>query len=90
MAVAARSGSKAKEFAKLHNVPKSYGTYDELLADDEIDVVYIGSIADQHSKMAKMALEAKKPTVVEKPLTLSAKETISMVQIARDNDVFLA
>ena len=89
MAVAARNGAKAAEFAKAHGVPKSYGSYDELLADPTIDVVYVGSIADQHAKMAKQALLAGKPTVVEKPLTLTTKETIEVVQVAKSKNLFL-
>ncbi len=88
-AVAARNGNKAAEFAQAHGIPKSYGNYDELLADPSIDVVYVGSIADQHSKMAKQALLAGKPTVVEKPLTLTTKETIEVVQLAKNKDLFL-
>lgn len=89
VAVAARNGAKAAEFAKSHNIPKSYGSYDELLNDASVDVVYVGSIADQHAKMAKQALLAGKPTVVEKPLTLTSKETTEIVQLAREQDVFL-
>jgi dihydrodiol dehydrogenase / D-xylose 1-dehydrogenase (NADP) len=88
-AVAARNGDKASEFAKLHNIPKSYGSYDELLSDPTIDVVYVGSIADQHAKMTKKCLLAGKPTVVEKPLTLTAAETTEIVQLAKKQNLFL-
>ena len=77
------------EFAKLHQIPKSYESYDELLNDPSIDVVYIGSIADQHGKMAKQALLAGKPTVVEKPLTLNTQETTELVQLAKKQNLFL-
>jgi dihydrodiol dehydrogenase / D-xylose 1-dehydrogenase (NADP) len=89
VAVAARNPTKAASFADSHKIPKSYGSYTELLSDPNIDVVYVGSIADQHSKMAKQALMAGKPTVVEKPLTMSTEETIDIVQLAREKDLFL-
>lgn len=89
VAVAARSEQKAAQFAKIHEIPKSYGSYDDLLHDPDIDVVYIGSIADQHAQMAKKSLLAGKPTVVEKPLTLSAKDTLEIVQLARNKNVFM-
>ncbi len=89
MAVAARNADKAAEFAKKYNIGKSYGTYEELLQDEEIDVVYVGSIADQHAKMTKMCLDAGKPTVTEKPLTLSTKDTVELVQLAREKNIFL-
>ena len=86
--VAARSASKAADFAKLHDIPH-YGTYEELLERDDIDVYYVGSIADQHEKMAKMCLLAGKATVVEKPLTLSAEDSVELVQLAREKNLFL-
>ncbi len=89
VAVAARNSDKAHAFATKYDIPKSYGSYSDLLADPDIDVVYVGSIADQHAKMTKMCLEAKKPTVCEKPLTLTTKDTVDLVKTARDNDVFL-
>ena len=89
VAVAARSYEKASIFAEKFGIKKCYGSYEELLKDDEIDVVYVGSIADQHAKMTRMSLEAGKPTVCEKPLTLSATDTAELVKLARDKNVFL-
>jgi dihydrodiol dehydrogenase / D-xylose 1-dehydrogenase (NADP) len=89
VAVAARNGVNAAEFAEKHNIPKSYGSYDELLNDPNVDVVYVGSIADQHAKMAKQSILARKPTVVEKPLTLTSTETTEIVQLAKKHNVFL-
>lgn len=79
----------ASSFAKKHNIPKYYHSYEDLLSDDSIDVVYVGSIADQHSKMTKMCLKAGRPTVCEKPLTLNAKDTREIIELARSEDVFL-
>lgn len=88
-AVAARSKDRASEFAKTHGVSKSYGSYDELLSDPSIDVVYVGTIADQHGEIAKRCLLAGKPTVVEKPLTLSAMETRELVRLAEKRNLLL-
>jgi len=88
-AVAARSKLRATEFAKTHGLSKSYGSYDELLSDPSIDIVYVGSIADQHGEMAKKCLLAGKPTVVEKPLTLSEVETRGLVRLAEENKLLL-
>lgn len=88
-AVAARSAKKAEEFAAIHDIPKFYGSYSDLLADPDIDVVYVGSIADHHFRLAAQSLMAGKPTVVEKPLTLIYKDTKSLVQLARKQDTFL-
>jgi dihydrodiol dehydrogenase / D-xylose 1-dehydrogenase (NADP) len=89
IAVAARSATKAQEFADKHNIQKAYGSYQELLADKDVDVVYVGSIADYHFPLAAQSILAKKPTVVEKPLSLSYKDTKSLVQLSRQKNVFL-
>jgi predicted dehydrogenase len=88
-AVAARDGDRAADFAKKHDVERSYGSYDKLLCDPDIDVVYVGSVADQHFKLATKSLLAGKPTVVEKPLTLTHKHSEMLVQLARKTDTFL-
>lgn len=88
-AVAARSASKAHDFAVQHDILQSYGNYDDLLQDPSIDVVYVGSIADYHFSLAAQSIHAGKPTVVEKPLTLNYKDCKSLVQLARTKNVFL-
>lgn len=88
-AVAARNGARADAFARQHSVGKAYASYEALLADPDVDVVYVGSIADQHARLARMALEAGKPTVVEKPFTLSYMESKELVDYARERKIFL-
>eukprot|EP00977_Amphora_coffeiformis_P016564 scaffold5168_cov176-Amphora_coffeaeformis.AAC.2 len=88
-AVAARDATRASAFADRYAVDKFYGSYEALLADPDVDVVYIGSIADQHAKLARMALEARKPTVVEKPLTLNYQESKELVDYAKTQQTFL-
>ncbi len=88
-AVAARSSAKAESFARNHGIPKAFGCYTDLLNDPSIHVVYIGSIADQHYPLAVQALLAKKPTVVEKPLTVTLKDTQHLIRLAKQSNVFL-
>lgn len=89
VAIAARSAEKAASFAEAHGIPKSYGSYDELLADPDIDVVYVGSVADQHVPLATKALLANKPTVVEKPLALTLEDSQALVDLSRKQNIFL-
>lgn len=86
--MAARSASRAQHFAEEHEIPKSYGSYQDLIEDPEVDVVYIGTIADSHFELATLALQNKKATVVEKPATTSYKETQALVDLAKKNEVF--
>lgn len=55
----------------------------------DIDVIYVGSVADTHFDLAKMCLEAKKPTLVEKPLALNYDESKKLVQLAKKENTFL-
>jgi predicted dehydrogenase len=88
-AVAARSGDRAAEFAARHGVPNSYGSYDELLSDDEIDIVYISTPHPLHAEWAMKAADAGKHVLCEKPLTLTHAEAKLVIEAARRNDVFL-
>jgi predicted dehydrogenase len=88
-AVAARSGDRAAEFAARFGIPKSYGSYEGLLADDEIDIVYISTPHPLHAVWAINAAEAGKHVLCEKPLTMTHAEAELVIDAARRNDVFL-
>ena len=68
------SRDKAENLAKKYSIKKIYTDYDELLADSEIDFVYIGLINSVHFDYAKKALLANKNVIVEKPFATSAAE----------------
>nr|CAB3220828.1 trans-1,2-dihydrobenzene-1,2-diol dehydrogenase-like [Phallusia mammillata] len=88
-AVAARRLESAQSFAKDHNIPKAYGSYEELSKDADIDVVYIGVINTLHYDAAKMMLEAGKNVLCEKPLCLNVAETKNLQDIAKSKKLFL-
>ena len=89
MAVASRNISSAQEFAKEHNVPKAYGTYEELAKDEDIDVVYIGTPHTFHLENSTLCMRHGKAVLCEKALTINAEEARKMVQVAREENVFL-
>ncbi len=88
-AVASRTTSKAEKFVNDFEIPRQYSSYEELLADDDIDAVYIATIHPFHAEWAIKAAEAKKHVLVEKPISMNHAEAASMVEAARKNDVFL-
>jgi len=88
-AVAGRTPGKAAALADLFGVEKRYDSYEALLADDEIDAVYISTIHPLHLEPVLMAAKAGKHMLVEKPIAMNAAETEQMINAARDNDVFL-
>ncbi len=88
-AVAARSGDRATEFASRFEIPKCYGSYEDLLADPDVDAVYISTPHPLHGEWAIRAAEAGKHILCEKPLTVSVSEAEKVIEAARVNDVFL-
>jgi len=89
VAVASQTAGKAEAFARDFAIPKSYTSYDALLADPEIAAVYISTIHPFHAACAILAAQAGKHILVEKPLALNAAEAATMIAAARANDVFL-
>jgi predicted dehydrogenase/aryl-alcohol dehydrogenase-like predicted oxidoreductase len=88
-AVASRSLDKSKAFAEEFNIPKAYGSYEELLADPEIDAVYIATPHPMHAEWAIKAADAGKHILCEKPMTMSWADTMTVMEAARRNDVFI-
>src|SRR6476661_7456421 len=89
VAVGSRSLDKAEQFAREHQIPRAHGSYAELAADPEVDVVYVASTHNDHVGSARLCLEAGKAVLVEKPLTVSAAETEELVDLAGERGVFL-
>ena len=89
VAVGSRSPERAREFAAEHGAAASYGTYEELVRDPQVDVVYIASPHALHLEHARLAFEAGKHVLCEKPLTLSVAEAEEMIALAAEHDRFL-
>ncbi len=88
-AIAGRSEEKAKAFKEEYGFEKAYGSYAELIADKDIQAVYIPLPNNLHLKWVKAALESGKHVLCEKPLALNAAEAREMFDIARKNNVYL-
>ncbi len=87
-AIGSRSMEAAERFAR--DFPATvHGTYEELLANPEVDVVYISTPHPMHAEWAIKAAEAGKHVLCEKPLTLNHAEAVAVIDAARANDVFL-
>ena len=88
-AVASSSQERADAFAKEYSVPNAYDNYAALVANPEVDAVYIASLHQQHYGHTKMALEAGKPVLCEKPFTVNAKEARELLDLAAEKKLFL-
>ena len=86
--VAARDGERAAAFAATHGADAG-GSYDQLLADDGVDVVYVAVTTAQHLAAVRALLEHGRAVVCEKPLTCSAEDTAALISLARARGVFL-
>jgi predicted dehydrogenase len=89
VALASLTESRRDAFASDFEIPRRYARYEDLLADKEVDAVYIAVIHPLHAKCAVAAAEAGKHILVEKPMGMNAREAARMIEAARRHDVFL-
>ena len=89
LAVASRDLAKAQSFAADFALPRAYGSYEDLLADAQIDAVYIPLPNNLHAPWAIRAAQAGKHILCEKPLTLSLADARSMFDAAHRHGVML-
>ena len=87
-AVAARDGAKARAFADRFDLPTAHEGYAALLADPEVDAVYVNTTHNFHAEHALLAIEAGKPVLVEKAFTVTAAEARRVADAARSAGVF--
>ena len=88
VACAARSADSAKEFAEKHGIGRYYGSYDELLQDKDVDIVYVGNIHVYRRSIGEKCLLANKHALVEKPFTCTAEDAHYLVNLARERNLF--
>jgi len=81
-AVAARDPRRAEAYAAEHGVPRAHASYEALIADPGIDVVYVATPPRFHREAALAAIAAGKPVLVEKPFAMTAAEAIEMTDAA--------
>ena len=88
-AVASRDIEKAKAFSSEHDAKKSYGSYEELVLDKEVDVIYVATPHVFHHEHTLLCLENKKAVLCEKPLAINSLQVSEMIRAAKENKVFL-
>jgi len=89
LAVGSRSPDKAETFGAEFAAPHRHGSYEALLADPEVDIVYISTPHPQHAEWAIKAARAGKHVLVEKPIGINRHEAQAMIEAATANNVFL-
>src|SRR3954469_15135288 len=89
VAVASRDQARADAYAKIWIIPRAYGSYEALLADPEIDAVYISLPNSMHCEWTMKALEAGKHVLCEKPLSRHVREVEAAFDAAERTDRLL-
>lgn len=88
-AVGSRTPEAAAGFAARFGNPTAYGSYQDLVNDPSVEIIYIATPHPMHHATAKLCLEAGKGVLCEKPFTVNAREAADLIDYARQNGRFL-
>lgn len=88
-AIASRDILKARNFAKQWNFTHAYGSYEEMLEDEGVDLVYIATPHSHHYDHTRLSLLKGKPVLCEKSFTANAKQAEALIQLAKEKNLFL-
>jgi len=89
LAAGSRSEDSAGEFAGAFSIPRHYPSYEELAADLDVDVIYVATPHVFHEEHVTLCLNSGKTVLCEKPMTINARQTGRLIQLARDRNLFL-
>lgn len=89
-AVASRNLERAEEFARQWEFEKAYGSYEEMLEDPQVELVYVATPHSHHYAHAKMCLEHGKNVLVEKAFTVNAAQAKELAALAKEKGLLLA
>lgn len=88
-AVGARDLERAQDFAKEWGFAKAYGSYEEMLQDPEVELVYVATPHSHHYEHAKLCIEYGKHVLLEKAFTVNASQAEELITLARKKNVFI-
>lgn len=88
-AVASRSYEKAENFAKKFGFQKAYGSYEEMLADTEVELVYVATPHSHHYQHMKMCIDAGKHVLCEKAFTVNRKQAEEIFRLAEEKGLLV-
>lgn len=89
-AVASRTQEKAEAFGQKFGVEKCYGSYEEMLADEKVDLVYVATPHSEHYENMKLCIQYKKPILCEKAFTANAAQAKEVLALAKEAGVLVA
>lgn len=89
-AIASREMRKARRFAKEQGFERAYGSYEELMDDPKVDLIYIATPHAFHFEQAKASILKGKPVLCEKAFTANAAQAEELLKLAEEKQVFIA
>lgn len=89
-AIASRTAERAQEAAEEYGFEKAYGTYEELVADPEVELVYVATPHSRHYEDMKLCVGHGKAVLCEKAFTMNAKQAMDIKKLAAEKGVFVA
>lgn len=89
-AIASRDLENAKTYAAQYGIEKAYGSYEELVSDPKVELIYICTPHSHHFDHMKLCIEHGKPVLCEKAFTMNAAQAKEIIALAREKKVFLA
>lgn len=89
MAIGSRSKEKAQEFADKYGIPKAYGSYEELAADKDLDLIYVATPHSRHFEDIMLCLENGRNVLSEKPFTANALQAEKAIALAEEKGLYI-
>lgn len=89
-AVAARDLERARSFCAKHGFQKAYGSYEELVNDAQVELVYIATPHSHHYEHMKLCITHEKPVLCEKSFTMNSRQAKEIVELAKEKQVYVA
>lgn len=90
LAIASRSEKKAKDFADEYGIKRYYGSYEQVVEDPDVDLIYVATPHSHHYPHTRLALEHGKNVLVEKSFTANAREAKALIDLSHERNLLLA
>lgn len=88
-AIASRSQERAEEFGRTYKIKKCYGSYEEMLQDKKVDLVYVATPHSEHYENVKLCIQYGIPVLCEKAFTANASQAEEILALAKEKNVFV-
>jgi dihydrodiol dehydrogenase / D-xylose 1-dehydrogenase (NADP) len=89
VACAASEADRAQAFAQKHGIENAYGSYEDLVKDDQVQIIYVGTVHAFRRSMGELCLRANKHILMEKPFCCTVEDTEYILNLAKERNLFV-